>query len=105
MSNVKYIRNTKNWKRENKLQDAKRSMKRRCPTCQHLVSFYAFERDKKCCVYCGTLLFRNEKIAKQHQEIVKKRKRENFKREFIKYLEGDKDDSNNRTKFMAIYAY
>ena len=31
MPNVKYIRNTKNWKRENKLQDAKRSMKRRCP--------------------------------------------------------------------------
>ena len=105
MSRVNNIRKNYKWKRENKLIEAQRSMKRRCTTCQHLVSFYAFEPDRKCCVYCGTLLFRNEIVAKKHQEIVEKRNRENFKKKLMSLLEGDKDDSNNRTKFMAIYAY
>lgn len=44
------------------LQREKMKMSRLCEFCGHRISFYAFEKDKKVCSYCGKYNYRNDYI-------------------------------------------
>lgn len=50
------------FKEDSVLANEKRKMKVECPTCRHLINFYAFEHvDKKLCKYCNTYVFKDKK--------------------------------------------
>lgn len=36
--------------------------KKYCEFCGHTLTFYAFEKDRKCCSFCGNFNYRNEFI-------------------------------------------
>ena len=36
--------------------------KKKCEICGHTLSFYAFEKDRKCCYHCGTYNYKNDPI-------------------------------------------
>lgn len=45
-----------------KVENEKQKYKKHCEFCGHTISFYAFERDKKICSYCGRYNYRNNLI-------------------------------------------
>lgn len=45
-----------------KLENAKRQMSKYCEYCHHTMTFYAYEKDKKVCSWCGRYNYRNDKI-------------------------------------------
>ena len=49
-------------KNEDKLNNAKKSMKVQCPNCGLKYSFYAFEdKDRKLCKHCGIFVYKNDR--------------------------------------------
>ena len=45
-----------------KLSNEKSKFHRHCEYCGHTISFYFFEKDRKCCDHCGKYNYRNDFI-------------------------------------------
>lgn len=57
-----------------KLATEKMKNKKYCCYCKHTISFYAFEKDKKICKWCGKYNYKDDK-AKFKDVFIKKEKR------------------------------
>lgn len=68
----------KDFKKQDKIEKAKRSMTIFCPHCGRRVHFYAFEKKgKQLCDWCGRYVFKNQKEEFKYRlnEEIKKQKR------------------------------
>ena len=61
-------------KEDTKLATEQSKFKRHCEHCGHTISFYAFEKDKKICGWCGYYNYKNDFI--KFKELFSKKKRE-----------------------------
>lgn len=48
--------------------------KKHCKYCGHTISFYAFEKERKLCDWCGRFNYKNELVEFKH--ILEKKKKE-----------------------------
>ena len=62
-------------KEDTKLATEQSKYKKYCEFCGHTISFYAFEKDKKLCSWCGRYNYRNglvefkDKLEKKKKEV------------------------------------
>lgn len=54
-------------------KNSKINFQYRCEYCEHAISFYAFEPDKKICNWCGRYNYKND-LAKFKDKLIKKKK-------------------------------
>ena len=48
--------------RDMKLRSEQIKFEKYCEFCGHTMSFYAFEKDRKLCSYCGRFNYRNKRV-------------------------------------------
>lgn len=88
-------------KNEDKLNNAKSSMKVQCPKCGIKYSFYAFEdKDRKICKTCGIWVYKDLETKKRYEEkekeYMEKQKQREFEQMIKKYMKDSEE--NNKGK-------
>lgn len=63
-------------KEDTKLATEQSKYKKYCEFCGHTISFYAFEKNKKLCSWCGNYNYKNQLVKFKELLIKKKRKLE-----------------------------
>ena len=61
-------------KEDTKLASEQLKYKKYCRYCGHTMTFYAYEKDKKLCTWCGKYNYRNGLV--EFKELFKQKKRE-----------------------------
>lgn len=52
---------------DEKILHEQQKYKKHCEFCGHIISFYSFEKDRKCCNHCGKFNYRNDFIKFQYK--------------------------------------
>ena len=47
---------------DSKVLNEQSKYKKHCANCGHTLSFYSYEKDRKCCNFCGTFNYKNDLI-------------------------------------------
>ena len=53
--------------RDIKLREEQKKYEKYCEFCGHTMSFYAFEKDRKLCNYCGRFNYRNKRVEFEYK--------------------------------------
>lgn len=56
---------------DSKVLTEQSKFKKYCTNCGHTLSFYAFEKDRKCCYHCGTYNYKNDFVKFKYKLIEK----------------------------------
>ena len=53
--------------KDSKIFTEQSKFKKNCEFCGHTLSFYAFEKDRKCCSHCGRFNYKNDFIKLKYK--------------------------------------